>query len=338
MRNDTTLSSLYRRCTRVGLLRGPGLVLAVASIAALTTVGCKPSSSAGTRRARSSVSQQRQADRSESLLTAAVNDLRNLPSFVNTDLRPPIVILDSTKSLEARQGGEGQDILATLTQQTGRGGGTHQLPVGTGPQRVVPRQPRATRRRHQVLRPVERRKPGGGFSPKSKRWNSRLPRCSTRTRCSSRAASTSPITTPAKIEIYRYVDDRLEEIGHQFGRYVTRRLPPLGWEPSPDQQVLGQVTDWLNQWIRQKPPEHRLATRSVGGAANRRHGRQRGNGQLCSGRGRGPGVPPGAGCHAHGRGDRPRSRHTPRALLPAVRWTASAGGGVAARHFPLGSR
>ena len=58
-----------------------------------------------------------------------------------------------------------------------------------------------------------------------------------------------------KIEIWRYVDDRLEEIHEKLSLYEVYRRPPLAWEPAPDEPVLTQVMAWLNQWIRQSDPK-----------------------------------------------------------------------------------
>jgi hypothetical protein len=63
------------------------------------------------------------------------------------------------------------------------------------------------------------------------------------------------VVEPAKLEIWRNVDDRLEEINEKLVRYAERRLPPLGWEPSPDDKVLIQIVSWLNQWMQQAAPK-----------------------------------------------------------------------------------
>jgi hypothetical protein len=63
------------------------------------------------------------------------------------------------------------------------------------------------------------------------------------------------VLIPSKIEIWRYLDDRLVEIRRQLMRYVLRRLPPLGWQPSPDAQALEQIVVQINQWLRQTEPE-----------------------------------------------------------------------------------
>jgi hypothetical protein len=64
-----------------------------------------------------------------------------------------------------------------------------------------------------------------------------------------------PVPIPMKIEVWHYVDDRLEEINEKLKLYIERRLPPIGWQPSPDEQVLVQIVTWLNQWLRQGEPK-----------------------------------------------------------------------------------
>ena len=56
---------------------------------------------------------------------------------------------------------------------------------------------------------------------------------------------------PAKLEVWRNVDDRITDINDKLVTYHIHRLPPLGWEPAPDENVMQQVLTWLNQWIQQ---------------------------------------------------------------------------------------
>jgi hypothetical protein len=228
--------------------------LALLATVALTIAGCEPSSTSGTGRARSSVGLQHEAARSEALLSAVVMELRDLPSYVNTELQPPVVILDSTKSREARQGGEGQDVLATLTQPP-------DVPEGLINYLSVPSGNSLFRLngvksgdvvKYYVL--VNEESLEAGFN-EVEAVELKVAQVLGEDALLIERGVSQPITQPAKIEVWRYVDDRLEEIGHQFGRYVIRRLPPIGWEPSPDQEVLSQITDWLNQWIRQSRPK-----------------------------------------------------------------------------------
>ncbi|TWU00293.1 hypothetical protein Pla108_12420 [Botrimarina colliarenosi] len=56
---------------------------------------------------------------------------------------------------------------------------------------------------------------------------------------------------PRKIEVWRIVDERMDEIQREMGAYFSRREPPLAWHPSPDEASLKQLTERLNQWLRQ---------------------------------------------------------------------------------------
>src|SRR5206468_267129 len=49
----------------------------------------------------------RQADQGDAILKAAAHSLNDLPSAADTELRPPVVILDARKSIN------GMDVLAT---------------------------------------------------------------------------------------------------------------------------------------------------------------------------------------------------------------------------------
>ena len=42
-----------------------------------------------------------------------------------------------------------------------------------------------------------------------------------------------PITEPAKLEIWRYSDERLDEIARDIATYQQFRQPKFSWEPSP---------------------------------------------------------------------------------------------------------
>ena len=77
----------------------------------------------------------------------------------------------------------------------------------------------------------------------------------------------SPVTEPAKIEIWRYSDERLNDIARDIATYERYRLPVFDWEPSPDNRVLKQMTERLNQWMRLEPSENQMVGRSARGDA-----------------------------------------------------------------------
>ena len=82
--------------------------------------------------------QFRHADRGEALLNAATSQLTDLPSAIDTELRPPVVILDSTKSLDHN------DVLAVCSINPHTPGGPInyiQVPAGNGRFRSLNVQP-----------------------------------------------------------------------------------------------------------------------------------------------------------------------------------------------------
>ena len=86
---------------------GAGLAALVAVSCLGVVVGCGHTTSPTATTAQRSL--QHRVDQGEALLNAAVTQLRDLPAYVQTDLRPPKVILDSTKSADH------QDVMATVS-------------------------------------------------------------------------------------------------------------------------------------------------------------------------------------------------------------------------------
>ena len=69
--------------------------------------GCHESAPTATKQAQQA--ELRQADRGEALLKVAAAQLSDLPAAADTELRPPVVLLDSRKSAD------GKDVLAICT-------------------------------------------------------------------------------------------------------------------------------------------------------------------------------------------------------------------------------
>ncbi len=200
---------------------------------------------------QSQQSQLRQADRADALLKAAANQLNDLPSAVDTELRPPMVVLDSRKSSDH------QDVYAVCVANPN---------VPDSPINVIHAPTGNGRFKSIGVRP-------GDLLKYFVRQDQTVDEDSQRLGLSRQVAmdltiaqviddNTLLIETglnravefPAKIEIWRFVDTRQKEINEKLVRYDTRRLPPLAWEPAPDEQVVVQILAWLNQWIRQSDP------------------------------------------------------------------------------------
>jgi hypothetical protein len=190
----------------------------------------------------------RQADRSEALLAAAANQLADLPSSIDTELRAPDVILDSTKSAD------GKDVLATCMANPGVPGG----PINVI---YVPGENGRFRslgvRSGYILKyyiredeTVDEESRQAGFS-RQLAMDLTVAQVIDENTLLIEGGLSFPVLIPIKIEVWRYLDDRLEEINEKLKLYIERRLPPIGWQPSPDEQLLVQIVTWLNQWLRQ---------------------------------------------------------------------------------------
>ncbi len=227
-------------------------------IALALIVGCEqPSptkSSSGSNSAKSGSSQQsqqeqlRSRDRADALLKAAANQLSDLPSAIDVELHPPVVILDSRKSTD------GQDVYAFCKANPAtpeRGANVIYVPTGNGRFRSL------GIRAGDILKffiledqTVDEESRRSGLS-RQKAMNLKIAQVVDDSTLLVESGLNQEIEFPTKIEVWRNVDNRLDEINDKLVIYDTRRLPALGWEPAPDDTVLVQILAWLNQWMRQ---------------------------------------------------------------------------------------
>jgi hypothetical protein len=195
--------------------------------------------------------QLRRADRADALLKAAANQLGDLPSAVDTELRPPVVVLDSRKSTN------GEDVFAICVANPAVPGSPFnviRVPFGNSRFRGLGVRS-GDRLRYFVLqdKTVDDESRQIGLSV-NKAMDLKIAQVLDDNTLLIDGGLNQEVGFPAKIEIWRNVDTRLAEINEKLVLYDTRRLPPLGWEPAPDDTVMVQVLAWLNQWIRQSNP------------------------------------------------------------------------------------
>jgi hypothetical protein len=182
------------------------------------------------------------------LLSAVVQQLRNLPSYVDTELTPPIVVLDSKSS------SDGQDVLAICGTAPD---------VEDGPINCITTSTHNGRFRSLGVRPGDVLKYYVLYDEESAETG-----ISQTVSMDLTVAQTlddnsllvegglnRAVTEPAKIEIWRYSDERLNDIAREIATYARYRQPVFDWQPSPDGRVLEQITERLNQWLRQSPPK-----------------------------------------------------------------------------------
>jgi hypothetical protein len=226
--------------------------------------GCPRSAEDSPSRRSPSVFQQR-SDSGQAFVESVVSQLRDLPSYVDLELNPPTVVLDSTTSADR------QDVMATI-------GAGQQPPDGTGPPRYNLLVATSGNGRFRSLvnsgdtikfyvpydeateDAIFRTQGGTADGGDTVTWSGGMVRevaidLKVAQVVSDNALimeqSLIPIETPSKIEIWRYSDDRMIEVGRRLGRYARRGIPSLAWEPSPDEHVLLQIVERLNQWLRQ---------------------------------------------------------------------------------------
>jgi hypothetical protein len=181
-------------------------------------------------------------------LSAVVEQLRNLPSYVDTELTPPIVVLDSKSSAD------GQDVLAICGTAPD---------VEDGPINCITTSTHNGRFRSLGVRPGDVLKYYVLYDEESAETG-----ISQTVSMDLTVAQTlddnsllvegglnRAVTEPAKIEIWRYSDERLNDIAREIATYARYRQPVFDWQPSPDGRVLEQITERLNQWLRQSPPK-----------------------------------------------------------------------------------
>ena len=247
-------------------------------------------------------------DRGDVLFSTVVQQLRNLPSYVDTELTPPTVVLDSKSSSDGarcarhlRHGPRHMTTDRSIASPTTTHNGRFRS-LGVRPGDIL---------KYYVLYDEDSAETGISQTVSMDLTvaqvlddNSLLFEGSLRI----------PVTEPAKIEIWRYSDERLNDIARALATYERYRQPVFDWEPSPDSRVLKQMTERLNQWMRQSQPKTKWSADPLVATLD-------------------PEI---------AKDDRLAPLITPTALAdsggPAARRPAAAGGGLAPRHLRAGPK
>jgi hypothetical protein len=222
-------------------------------IAAATALvaGC-PQQQTSAPSSRSQQEELRQHDRGEALVDAAIRQLGKLSSAVDMELRPPNVILDASQSAN------GEDVMAVCIPNPN---------APDGPINIISVPAQNSRFRNLRIRPGdvlkyyiiedetvdEQRREEGLARQLAKELT--VAQVLDDNTLIIEGSLPQPELFPQKLEVWRYSDERLADINRQLVIYHERRLPPIGWEPSPDAQALKQIETWLNQWLRQSEPK-----------------------------------------------------------------------------------
>ena len=230
---------------RLGVVLWTGVALAAGLLAG---VGCYQD--ATTTVARQPASELEKRNTGEVLFTSVASTLSDLPRYVNLKVRPPIVVLDSTNSSDRKT------VMAVIDADPGNpaaAGQFNYLHVVSGNSRFesLP----------QGVRPGDQVRYYNQTDAFGKQYyvESEVLRVIHENGMLLASMFPEPILDPYRMQIWRYSDEKLQDIERRFSSYIRGRAAPVGWEPSPDETVLNQVVDRLNQWIRraQLPDEWR---------------------------------------------------------------------------------
>ena len=222
-------------------MKFPSAILAFLVAVALCIVlpGCHESASSSTKQVQQA--ELRQADRGEALLKAAASQLSDLPAAVDTELRPPVVLLDSRKSAD------GKDVLATCTANPKAAADVFnviRVPTGNSRFRSLGVQSGDILKYYvKEDETVDADSRNAGYS-RQLAMDLPVAQVIDDSTLLIESGLNQPVVPARKIEIWRYANDRLKDIHQKLNQYEVYRLPAVAWEPAPDDQVLTTVMGW----------------------------------------------------------------------------------------------
>ncbi len=225
------------------------LLAIVANLLAITT-GCdKPHAQPGYQ--GGSILAENQSKTSRVLIDSIARTLNHLPSEVVTDLMPPKNVLDDSKSAD------GQEILAVLGPTPGVPNSPFNylsVPEGNGNFRTQQVQP-GDIVRYFVKYNQDDLEHGYENVTYLELIVRRLDVNNPQNALILEVGLNGPVEIPHRVEVWRFSDRRMREIRTRLNRYLEKPDTMIGWEPSPDESALVQLTDRLNQWWRNLPAD-----------------------------------------------------------------------------------
>ncbi|MBN1851781.1 MAG: hypothetical protein JW829_03625 [Pirellulales bacterium] len=212
-------------------------------------LGCNDSPSQST----SQHSAVQSAKARQQLLDDLVGKLNTLPKYVNLELHPPRIILD------ARSSTDGQEILAVCgPSPNGPEGLNNMLTVVTGNagfQRSEIQQRSRIQSGDLVRYFANLDEDAQEFEIAAYGYfEMPVAQVLDDNRLLVDASLTHPVADPFKLQIWRYVDERTQKIRERLKVYQEFGLYPLHWQPSPDEVILEQIYQGLNQWFARAKP------------------------------------------------------------------------------------
>lgn len=220
---------------------------ALALIVVSMVAGCSSRAPKAARRP----TQGRSAQQATTALFDSIKtQLRTLPESTTLNLAPPTVVLD------ARSSANGEEIQGLLTKRPG---------ASNQPANLIQLTSRNARFR-EFVRPGDILKYFGRFDRETEERRRETGEVDIVTFDAIEMVVAQVLRedqllivggapaadfAPRKIEVWRISDQRMQEIQRQWSTYVARREPALGWQPTPDEAAVKQLTEQLNEWLRQ---------------------------------------------------------------------------------------
>ena len=218
------------------------VILYGAAAAMLVSGGCTESSSSPAPRQNATSLDQKLTG--EVLFDTVARTLGDLPQNVNLEVRPPVVVLDATNSRDRKT------VMAIVANDP-------RNPVAAGLYNYLEVVTRNSRFESLRVQPGDRVR----YFSQTDRFGkifyieTEVFQVVNDNALLLTSAFQEPNFRPYRLEIWRYSDEKLKDIERRFSFYMRGRGELIGWEPSPDETVLNQVIDRLNQWIRRAKPQ-----------------------------------------------------------------------------------
>lgn len=201
---------------------------------------------AGCPQSSSPIVRDRVVDREQAgnnFLNAAIRILDSLPEKIDLNLQPEEVVLDATTSRNRK------NVMAVIVRDPrSESGPINVLRVVTNNGQFL--------RKSLGIRPGDRvriytnRDQYGRLEP----MNLIIARLINDNTLQIAGSLQAELRQPARMEIWRNSNDRIEQIDELQQQYVRRRGPAIGWEPTPDDVALRQIIERLNQWVQKSSP------------------------------------------------------------------------------------
>lgn len=203
-----------------------------------------------TRSGRSSTGRSERLGQQGALLGAVASQMRDLPNANILELRPPVVMLDSTRS------SDNKDVMALIGTNPDADPNLPPMfnylsvPANNARFRSLGIRSGDIVKLYQMTAAEQREDDEAIPFEVERALDLNVAQVINDNALLIEGSLSGPLTRELRIEVWRFVDDRMEQINRTINQYILRGEPAIGWEPTPDQGALAQIVERLNQWLR----------------------------------------------------------------------------------------